>query len=60
MFKTAFYMCFKCKNPYFGGLAECGNEIDADQEYRKEDFICPTCSVGAKGLGETNCEKHGT
>lgn len=27
MFKCAFYMCFKCKNPYFGGLKDC----DANQ-----------------------------
>lgn len=23
MYKCAFYMCFKCKDPYFGGLKEC-------------------------------------
>ena len=26
MFKCAYYMCFKCKSPYFGGLNDCGDE----------------------------------
>ena len=26
MFKCAFYMCFKCKGPYFGGMNDCGDE----------------------------------
>lgn len=23
VFKCAYYMCHKCKNPYFGGLKDC-------------------------------------
>ena len=26
VFKCAYYMCFKCKSPYFGGLNDCGDE----------------------------------
>ena len=26
MQKMSFYTCFKCKDPYFGGLRECGDE----------------------------------
>ena len=27
MLKCAFYICFKCKEPYFGGMEECGDVI---------------------------------
>jgi len=23
IFKLAYYECFKCKNPYFGGMKDC-------------------------------------
>jgi E3 ubiquitin-protein ligase MYCBP2 len=23
MYKLAYYQCFKCKNPYFGGMKDC-------------------------------------
>ena len=23
IYKLAYYMCFKCKNPYFGGMKDC-------------------------------------
>ena len=23
MYKCAYYMCFKCKQPYFGGMKDC-------------------------------------
>ena len=26
MHKCAYYECYKCKSPYFGGLADCENE----------------------------------
>jgi hypothetical protein len=29
MHKFAYYMCFKCKNPYFGGYRSC--EVAAGQ-----------------------------
>ena len=25
MFKMSFYMCFKCNEPYFGGMKDCGD-----------------------------------
>lgn len=59
MFKCAFYMCFKCKNPYFGGMNDCGDEAAAAGEYRKEDLVCPKCSADLVGAGVKNCKKHG-
>ena len=26
MFKLSYYMCFKCKQPYFGGMKDCGDD----------------------------------
>ena len=61
MAKMAFYKCFKCEEPYFGGLRDCGdNAEEAGMEFNKEDLICPTCSIGSVGLGEKNCKEHGT
>ena len=59
MFKCAFYMCFKCKNPYFGGMNDCGDDAARAGEYRKEDLVCPKCSAEMVGAGVTHCNKHG-
>jgi len=47
-------MCFKCKNPYFGGLKECGNNMEADGAFKMEDLVCGKCANAALG-GKTNC-----
>ena len=31
MARLSYYMCFKCKSPYFGGLKQCANALDAAQ-----------------------------
>lgn len=28
--KLAFYQCFKCNMPYYGGMRECGDNADAN------------------------------
>ena len=54
--KLSFFECFKCKDPYYGGMNECGE----GREYKKEDLMCGKCvSEQWKGLGKTNCEIHG-
>ena len=25
LFKLSYYQCYKCKNPYFGGMVDCGD-----------------------------------
>lgn len=32
MKKMTFYMCFKCKNPYFGGMVECADLNNEENE----------------------------
>jgi len=35
LFKCAFYECFKCKEPYFGGLNDCENDAMRAADTRK-------------------------
>jgi E3 ubiquitin-protein ligase MYCBP2 len=48
--KMLFYMCSKCRTPFFGGLAECGGE-DLDV-----DVTCMKCS---RNYRKISCEIHG-
>lgn len=48
----AYYMCFKCKNPYFGGQQRCNDGLD---RFDPSDLICGSCS----GVGIEECSKHG-
>lgn len=43
MHSYAFYTCFKCKKPYFGGRRDCEQNRAAD-ESKLEDMICFDCS----------------
>ena len=59
MFKCAYYPCFKCKKPYFGGMNDCGDEAMMAADFRREDLVCPKCSAAVVGAGVKNCPKHG-
>eukprot|EP01084_Bolivina_argentea_P250100 418904_1 len=50
----AYFMCFECKNPYFGGAKECGAE--SEDEVKKEDLICGKCQK-IESIDE--CKEHG-
>eukprot|EP00753_Platysulcus_tardus_P014804 PLAT4540.1.p1 GENE.PLAT4540.1~~PLAT4540.1.p1 ORF type:complete len:829 (+),score=264.74 PLAT4540.1:25-2487(+) len=39
----AFYSCFKCKKPYFGGRRACEAAVEADS-IPAEDMVCYDCS----------------
>ena len=67
MQKISYYMCYKCKNPYFAGLVGCeggpgdnvNNENGGNDKFNPEHLICGGC-VDLSGIaGETNCLKHG-
>jgi hypothetical protein len=60
MYKLAYYQCFKCKSPYFGGLKDCIQAQQEGQEYKKEDLVCGKCAAVSIGAGIQNCPKHGT
>ena len=41
----SYYECYKCKNPYFGGLKSCENGIDEgpNKEFKPEELVCANC-----------------
>ncbi|XP_024530918.1 uncharacterized protein LOC9631788 [Selaginella moellendorffii] len=54
-----YYMCSKCKNPYYGGKRNCGPNLVEDQgrQYDPSELVCGGCSAGADGkckLGHGN------
>jgi len=58
MKKFAYYPCFTCKQPYFGGHRAC--EALAEEEFneknKQEELICPPCTAGP---GVSECKIHG-
>lgn len=50
----AYFMCHECKEPYFGGAKECGD--DSQEEVKKEDLICGKCQ---KIDSVDECKEHG-
>jgi hypothetical protein len=38
----AFYMCYKCQQPYFGGRRACGENLV--EEANPNEYICTECS----------------
>lgn len=61
----AFYLCYQCKAPYFGGKKECGRMLgDGGGEgeggpapaFNPKELICGACS---NTLGQADCRVHG-
>ncbi|CAD8183249.1 unnamed protein product [Paramecium pentaurelia] len=54
-----YYLCFKCKKPYFGGLKNCQQAADQDPkvEFKQEDLVCTKCCPLL--TLEDKCNKHG-
>jgi len=57
----SFYMCFKCRKPYFGGLKSCEQMVEEEKQvnadFKPEELICPSCSDVDH---VEKCKKHGT
>ena len=53
--KCAFYECFECKSPFFGGLADCERDLNMEESVRKEDLVCKKCTLMRFGAGQSNC-----
>lgn len=57
MARLSYYTCYECKKPYFGGLKDCGNLLEAEANFKEEELVCGKCS--AKNLdGKVTCPKH--
>lgn len=52
MHKFAYFMCYSCSKPYFGGDANCGVQGDFDPS----ELVCGACAN--PGM-VTSCAKHG-
>ncbi len=57
MEKFQYFMCAKCKRPYFGGMPSCQEGERNDAGYNPNDLVCGGCSGTALA---TQCPKHGT
>ncbi|OMJ78568.1 hypothetical protein SteCoe_21592 [Stentor coeruleus] len=54
--RYSYYMCFKCKKPYFGGKKDCEQNND-QAKFNPEELVCPSCS--AIGMEGSDCKVHG-
>jgi len=62
----AYYECFKCKHPYYGGLHNCeqemqeieanGNEEGQKVDFKREELLCLQCSNYGKDV--RTCALH--
>ena len=59
MYKLAYYQCFKCKVPYFGGMKDCIAAQSAEADFKVEDLVCGKCAAESLGGGMATCKKHG-
>lgn len=57
MARLSYYTCYECKNPYFGGLKDWGNLLEAEANFKEEELVWGKCS--SKHLdGKVTCPKH--
>ena len=55
-----FFLCIKCKRPYYAGLNQENNNIENNQFYgHKEDCLCGKDSFAYNAKGLDRCQKHG-
>ena len=47
----AFFQCFDCKKPYFGGMVDCEQQQDLEESTKKENLRCKDCQLKAYGAG---------
>lgn len=55
MHKFCYYLCYKCKEPYYGGDRACGAEDD--RPYNPEELLCVKCNPFH---AEASCKLHGS
>jgi len=58
MNRLAFYQCYKCAKPYFGGLRECGNALEEAGNFNLKELICGSCSAETL-KGQILWDEHG-
>ena len=48
-----FYVCFRCKDPFFGGLRHCPRMMGREPSKHPDELICESCA------SDFSCEHHG-
>lgn len=56
--KLAFFECFKCKLPYYGGKRDCAQDLERE-ETKAEELLCAFCRQAGDGAAKSVCDKHG-
>ena len=59
LYKLSYYQCFKCAEPYFGGMKDCEAGQNAYNNFKKEELVCGKCAAVSVGGGVKNCKTHG-
>ena len=60
--QLCYYECYKCKTPYFGGMKDCANQAQQNEQqvqFKPEELVCGKCAAQSVGAGVKNCPKHG-
>jgi len=62
--RISYYRCYICKEPYFGGIKQCGEEPKISdhwfkEKYHKENYVCNKHIKMPNIKGISNCSKHG-
>ena len=60
MAKSAFYQCWECMKPFFGGLVDCERDLNLAETTSKKDLKCKQCQVKSFGGGQFFCKLHGS
>ena len=55
--RYAYYLCFKCGEPYYGGEARCLDAVVVSDDYDPSELVCGGCSNVTQAQ---ICPKHGT
>lgn len=55
--RYAYYICFKCSKPYYGGQAQCSEQVVLSDDYNPAELVCGGCS---DVVNAQVCSKHGT
>jgi uncharacterized C2H2 Zn-finger protein len=60
MHNFAYYMCYECKKPYFGGMRRCDMNLgDGNENFNEKELICGSCCA-KKFKNTKSCAKHDT
>lgn len=51
MKNCTFYECYECKVPFFGGMQDCEQALNQEENMTKESLLCKQCKSKQLGAG---------